>query len=145
MVMFHELTRRSALIMLSLLCCAHPTSAQNLGGDFDLNAENLILTIEDTRVTVMIDLLPLKPIFAALPRERMEPALKTLALKVVKLVEGEMGASDFNEMKHLSARFVYVNQRDEYNKPRPGGLQTIALVETDLTEGKPGTMTVDLK
>ena len=140
-------TRREALIAVGLapIFVSQVARAQTAGSDIDLQPENLILTLDDASVTAMVDLLPFKAKIVALQPEQLELGMKALSLKVLKLIEDEIGTSDLGGLKHLSVRFVFVNQRDEYDKPRPGGLENIAFAEADLVAGKPGVMTVKLK
>lgn len=101
-----------------------------------IGPENFILTLDTTKGTVLVDLLPFKAAVSSVAEPQRAAFAVALGRKVVDAVLQELENADAATLQELTVSFVYVTQRDEYNKPRAGGLQQVGSVKVALADGK---------
>ena len=133
-------SRRSVLLLTPAILASTTlasTFARGQSADqIKLGAENFFLTLEPNSGSVMVDLFPFKETIKSVPDDKRAELAVALSRKVVALVMDELEAADQKALQKLEIAFVYATQRDEYNKPRAGGIQPIGKVMAELAEGK---------
>jgi hypothetical protein len=135
---FQSLSRRALLgaATSAVVLLAMPVRAQNAEVDqMKIGPEHFFLTLDETKGTVLVDLLSFKSVVAGVAASDRPNFAMALGRKVAKLVLDELEAADAKKLANLAIEFVYVNQRDEYQKPRPGGLQRLGAVDASIANG----------
>lgn len=122
---------------------AWPTHAQQSPSveQLAIGPEHFFLTLDEPKGKVMVDLLPFKSSASNVAQADRPAFAAALGRKVAALVLEELEAADANKLTSLVIDFVYVTQRDEYEKPRPGGLQKIGTVEATIANGAVANVT----
>jgi hypothetical protein len=136
---YKSISRRLVLAG-AFACVAAGQSAANVNAlkasDLKIGPEHFLLTMQETTGSVMVDLHPFKAQLSAVPAADRPALIDSLGRRVGGLVFEELEAADARKLRELTVNLVYVTQRDEYNRPRAGGLQQLGAVQLSLGDGK---------